>query len=61
MNLLPKANDNLEAYSLQDITYVELKFDQGESYRGGWRDDTVRAGRGRLLSGAGGRPRTCWS
>ncbi|GAB4813493.1 hypothetical protein N2152v2_000539 [Parachlorella kessleri] len=32
-------NLNLQAYSLEDIAFKELRFEGGESYRGGWRDD----------------------
>lgn len=32
---------NLETYNLKNIEFRELRFEQGESYRGGWRDDQV--------------------
>lgn len=32
---------NLKAYSLQGIEFRDIKFDGGETYRGGWRDGAV--------------------
>lgn len=32
---------NLQAYKLEGIEWKELRFENGESYRGGWREDKV--------------------
>lgn len=31
----------LQAYKLEGIEWKELRFENGESYRGGWREDKV--------------------